>query len=202
HSLFLHHGQKLNALELLALAKTIEARQHGKSSGIDPATIFHGGLLHYQTDHPFQPLEAHSFSGWLIDTGTPEPTTGQVVNFVRNQFPQSHPIWKRFAQTTEAIESAWQDQNSELLRAGIRDNESLLEELQVVPEKVQHFIHELQQTPNHAAKICGAGSHKGTQGGVLLCLSPAAPLALCKRYGYNCIAINISEKGSQCEMVE
>ncbi|BBN58921.1 mevalonate kinase [Hydrogenovibrio marinus] len=201
HSLFKHHHKAINTVEILSLAKAIESRQHGHSSGIDPTTIFQGGLLYYLQHKPFQPLTPHKFNAWLIDTGTPESTTGQVVNHVKSRFPAEHPIWNHFTQITEDIRNAWQDQDSFSLKESIQKNQTLLEEIGIVPDKVKHFIKELEQNPDQVAKMCGAGNHKGQNGGVLLCLSPLPPLELCNRYGYNCIAINLSQKGSHCELV-
>lgn len=201
HSLFKHHHKSVNTLELLSLAKTIESRQHGHSSGIDPSTIFQGGLIYYQQNKPFQHLTPHSFNAWLIDTGSPESTTGQVVNHVKSRFPSDHPIWNHFTQITEEIRNAWEAQDGFCLKEGIQKNQSLLEEIGVVPDRVKRFVKELEQTPDQVAKVCGAGNHKGQNAGMLLCMSPMPPLALCSHYGYNCIAINLSEKGSHCELV-
>ncbi len=200
HSLFVHHQIAVNDTELLALAKTIENRQHGQSSGLDPAVVYKGGLIRYQQQPPIESLENRPFHGWLIDTGSPEASTGQVVNHVRRNFGEAHPIWSDFEATTNKIHQAWLDQNGEALKQEIFDNQSLLEEIGVVPDRVKTFIKSLV-ADDGIAKVCGAGSHRGNSCGILLCLSPQAPLELCSQYGYNCIAIQLNEKGSQCEVV-
>lgn len=201
HSLFKHHHKAMNTTELLSLAKTIESRQHGNSSGIDPSTILQGGLIYYHPHKPLEVLTPHEFNAWLIDTGTPESTTGQVVNKVKSRFPSHHPIWNHFSQVTKNIRNAWLEQDTFTLKENIQNNQTLLEEIGVVPNKVKQFIKTLEQTPDQVAKVCGAGNHMGDNAGILLCLSPMPPLELCNRYGYNCIAVTLSKKGSQCEVV-
>lgn len=200
HSLFIQHRRQINETELLALAKAVESRQHGSSSGLDPSVILLGGLLNYQQSQPLISLEAKPFHGWLVDTGAPEASTGQVVSYVRDQFGNSHPIWKDFALLAEKMIDAWDKQDGITLKRLVNENQLLLEEIGIVPEKVKRFIKAAQQN-GVAAKVCGAGSHLGEHSGFVLCLSEQAPLELCNQYGYNCIAIHLNSEGSHCEVV-
>lgn len=199
-SLFHHHNRTINQTELLSLAKTIESRQHGQASGIDPAIELMGGLIQYQLGIPIENLVTQPFRGWLIDTGTPSASTGQVVSFVKSHFGNQHPIWQDFEHVTHKIRQAWQQQDGDTLKEYIVENQTLLEEIGIVPEKVKCFTKALL-AEKAVAKVCGAGSHRGDNCGILLCLSHEPPLELCTKYGYNCIAVQLNEKGSHCEVV-
>lgn len=199
NALFHHHDMNQNETELLALARTIECRQHGHSSGLDPAVIQRGGLIEYVPNLHLHSLEKRPFNAWLIDTGAPQVSTGQVVSHVKKRFDAHHPIWSEFEHTTQKIRQAWLEQDGVSIKQYVRENERLLEDIGVVPERVRQFIHQAQ-TQDTALKICGAGSHRGDQGGMVLCIAETPPLDLCHDYGYNCIAMNLDDKGCQCEM--
>jgi len=199
-SLFLQHGLAFSEVELLSMAQKVESHQHGSSSGLDPTTVLKGGLLRYQQGSPLQQLHSQNFHGWIIDTGAPDSTTGQAVNHVHRTFSHQHPIWKEFKHVAHLIEQAWQTSNATNLKQAIKQNQHLLEALGVVPKTVQKFIHTLNQSPESAAKICGAGSMTGEKAGIVLCISQTAPEALCQEYGYDYYPLKFSEKGSQCEM--
>lgn len=199
--LFSHHQLAFSDADLLWLAQQVESRQHGASSGIDPTTVLKGGLLRYQQGKPLRRIEIPQFNAWLIDTGKPASTTGQAVSLVQQNHHHKSDIWEAFTQTTQAIEHAWACQESEQLIAGIRDNQRLLEVLGVVPDRVKQFMAELEEDPAVAAKVCGAGSVQGDRAGMLLCLAPKKPEALCHRYGYDLHPLQLSNTGSQCEIV-
>jgi mevalonate kinase len=200
NSLLIHHDIKTNKKTLLALARKVESRQHGKSSGIDPATIIFGGLLEFHANKATKKHKVHNFKSWLIDTGSPESTTGQTVIDVRNHFANDSALWKNFAKATQEITQAWSIEDSAALKLGIKQNEMLLEQIGVVPKKVQNFIRELTAQYQAAAKICGAGSIKGEYAGSLLCISEQPPKELCEKYGYHYQPIRIDNQGVQCQI--
>ncbi len=196
------HHHPLSLLQLKDLAQTIENRQHGQSSGVDTHTVLLGGLIQYQltdTNHAqIDTLPQRPFKGYLIDSGKPDSTTGECVTQVQQQFPKEHPIWQQFAAVSQQIRHAWRLQEGQTIKQAIRRNQTLLEEIGVVPTQVQQFIQQLHQETKTAAKICGAGSIKGDKAGVILCLSPQPPEALCQTYGYRWQPIHISQNGVQC----
>lgn len=198
HGLFTQHGINVTEADLLWLAQRVESRQHGHSSGIDPTTVLKGGLLRYQQGSPLQQLSAQHFNAWLIDTGKPASTTGQAVSQVHHHFELNDPIWKTFETVTNEIGQAWQCQDSERLRNAIKQNQQLLEQLGIVPERVQTFIATLNHEENIAAKICGAGSSHGERAGFLICIASEAPYALCQEFGYDIYPLQFSETGSTC----
>ncbi len=199
HSLFVHHQIDITEIDLLALAQQVESRQHGASSGLDPATVYKGGLLRFQQGVPLQQLPHQNFNAWVVDTGKPGSTTGQAVNHVHKHFTHQSPIWDDFKHLASEMEAAWQSSDADKLNDAVHKNQALLEKLGVVPDKVKAFIAALHQS-DYSAKICGAGSISGDQAGVVLCIGPEAPAEICDAYGYPYYPLKLNETGSQCEV--
>jgi len=198
-SLFKHHQLDSNKETLLALARKIEARQHGNSSGIDPATMLFGGLLEFHNNKTTQKLNTQEFKAWLIDTGSPESTTGQTVNHVKNHYANDPTLWTQFSKITQNIIQAWSHQDSAALYQYIEQNQILLEHIGVVPKQVQGFIQRLKTEFNAMAKVCGAGSVKGDKAGVLICFSDQPPTTLCNEFGYELQPITVDNQGVVCK---
>ena len=151
---------QLSSEDRLTLAQQIENYQHGRSSGVDTATIALQQSLFYQQGQwqavdlgaiP-QPLQA-----WLIDSGKAYSSTGDVVAAVAQNFTGS-PIWHDFAHTTTHIQTAWQTQQTQTLLEGIQRNQALLVQIGVVPTSVDTLCQQLVKELGGAAKVCGAGS--------------------------------------------
>lgn len=198
-SLFKHHNLQQDKEVLLALARTIESRQHGRSSGIDPATILYGGLLGFHAKHPTQRHKYHELNAWLIDTGSPQSTTGQAVSYVKQHFGNDTITWKAFDETSQKITEAWSLQNTQTLLQGIAENQQLLEKIGVVPEPIKRFIEALKTQYQATAKICGSGAIKGDHAGVILCFSRQAPSQLCEAAGYDYQKITVNQQGAICQ---
>jgi len=161
------------------LALEAERRQHGLPSGIDTATVLHGGVLwarktagglETETVEPRSPLLSRLR---VYDTGTPPEPTGAVVAAVRgrrDQDPDGHE------QLFDRIEAATWRLRSELVREAedppqvvelFQECEACLEELGVVPEPVRAVVRRIEGEGG-AAKISGAGSLAGPGAGSLL----------------------------------
>ncbi|HEY9016823.1 hypothetical protein [Thiomicrospira sp.] len=196
--LFKHHNIQ-NESALLALAQTVESRQHGQSSGLDPVSVMYGGLVRFQQHQALQNLPSHRFQAWLIDTGEPNSTTGECVSQVKAQHAQDKDLWQAFTECTNEIHKAWLAHDGAALKQAVRANQTLLEKIGVVPTKVAEFIQQLQQTPNCAAKVCGAGSISGDQAGVVMALCEQNPTDLCTQWGYTCQKIQIDQQGARCQ---
>lgn len=192
------HNTELSHDSLLALAKEIESYQHGKSSGLDPATILNGGAIHYNVNQTIQLPELNQLKVWLIETGTPQSSTGEAVMHVQ-QFANETELWQKFKQTTLAIEQALIQNATDTLTLEISHNQRLLEQIGIVPKHVKAFIQELEVNYNAHAKICGSGAVRGEKAGVILCLSERNPEALCQQYNYPCQAIEIDTNGAICQ---
>jgi len=171
-----------------------EKLQHGYPSGVDSYISVHGGCA------LFREGKAHSvplprFNLYLINTGTPEATTGECVVSVRDRF-ETDIIWNDFEGVTVGLEDALRKNDMEEIRRLIRENNKLLKSIGVVPEKVQRFISSIE-TVGGAAKICGAGSIRGHNGGMVLVVDDQPPTKLCEEYGYTITSVRGDPLGTR-----
>ena len=187
-------GNELSHEELYSFACTTENLQHGQSSGVDPYACLYGGLTRFHADE-HKAIEAILPQFYLVNTGLPESTTGECVSHVREKFGES-AIWNQFEACTNYIEEAMLNNDLSNLKVGLAKNHSLLSTIDVVPEKVDHFIGSIMHLGG-AAKICGGGSIKGDQAGMLLVLSSTLPTKLCNEYGYSLSELQLDTQGLQ-----
>lgn len=201
-ALFQAHDLPLQHAIVLEMAQHAEHYQHGRSSGIDPATLLTPGLLRFELGQIPQRLApaGQPCQAWLIDTGAPDSTTGECVAAVR-RFSDDAALWQRFAKVSAQIQQAWLSAQPADLKAALRTNHLLLCQIGVVPARVAGFIARLENDYAAAAKICGAGSLHGDSAGMVLCLSDTPPVSLCEAYGYRYFAMQTDNRGVHCEMV-
>lgn len=154
---------------LVQRAQFLESFQHGISSGIDIRTIAYEKALIQQGDRQeFITLHKDFWTKFtLIDTGPSENSTGECVAFVRKILSCNTALCHRFFQVTQKFAERLQTPFSVQLSDLIEQNQSLLEQIQVVPQKVQQFLKEISSL-GYAGKISGAGAISGTQCGLLL----------------------------------
>lgn len=194
HALSTYLQVPLSQDRLFQLALQAEKMQHGYSSGLDLRVALVGGCLYVNGEHiekrgvPAQPL-------YLVNTGIPAATTGQCVETVAPYFLQSQ-MGDEFAEVTQAMDVALQQQSQTQLHAAIRRNHQLLTRIGVVPERVQHFIGHLENL-GAAAKICGAGSVMGDNAGVVLVMTEDKQVIsqLSQRMGYQLFPISGESRG-------
>lgn len=173
--------------QLLQQATEIESYQHGRSSGLDPATLLAKTVIEFSIPREIHPLGLKNLplSAWLIDTGKPQSSTAACVAHVQRNFTSKHVIWPEFSTVVKQIKHAWQAHDIEQFTAGIRRNQELLNQIGVVPENVQQFINRLNQQETKAcAKICGAGSVSGDAAGVVVYFATQPPTELCNEMGF------------------
>ena len=175
--------------DLYALVLDIERRQHGTPSGIDPAAVLHGGLLWAEpTDDgldsaslPPPPLPSDTLR--VFQTGTPNESTGTVVDAVRSQRdanPEAfYALLDRMEVATRTVRDALTDDapSPATLRRTIRQFEEGLEAMGVVPHAVQELVRSIENNGG-AAKISGAGALTGPGAGPLLVYHPDPDAAL------------------------
>ncbi len=159
----------------------VEKVQHGHPSGVDSYISLHGGCALFRNGQATAvPLPRMTM--YLVNTGQPETTTGECVVQVKNAFEQDM-IWDDFEAVTRDMEQALTANEVDLLMERIRDNHRLLCRIGVVPDRVESFIREVEQSGG-AAKVCGAGAIRGDAGGTVLVIAEQPPRELCERYGY------------------
>jgi len=187
-------GISLKRDHFLKLACETENLQHGYSSGVDLRISMDGGCIYYQQNEaenraiPAMPM-------YLVNTGQPAASTGDCVSAVKQQIGD-HAIWNEFETITQAIDEVLQLNQYDDFQKLVRENHRLLVEIGVVPEKVQHFIHAIEQQGG-AAKVCGAGAVAGDQAGVVLVLSDDVHKieSVCDQYHYDCAPVQGDAQG-------
>lgn len=154
-----------------------ERLKHGKAGPIDAAAVVRGGLVYVGAEGLEDPKISASHgllngNGWYsVLHGRPESSTGECVSYVRDAHGEDKGLWDSFGACTRALTKA--------LQAGsdpsdvIKENQRLLEHIGVVPQTTQAFIREIEARGG-VAKVCGAGSVKGEQGGAVLVHMPDA----------------------------
>ena len=152
---------------LYARALEAEHFQHGGSSGIDVAASLHGGLTWSENGAhaPLGNLDLPEFA--VYDTGRPESTTGECVSAVRATHPADHPVWTEFETVAHDMRAALRQGDGAGWREAVSRNHRLLRILGVVPDAVASVVAEIESAGG-AAKLCGAGSIRGTAAGTLL----------------------------------
>jgi len=182
-------GPDLALIERLALE--VERRQHGSPSGVDGATVLHGGVVWAEPDaagdlrfQPFDPAGAAPLPGLAVyDTGRPAEGTGTVVAEVRQgwrrQTARYEALWDEMEAATRGFRSILEeggDDGGPALGDVIRRSQRALEEIGVVPSAVRTLVRTVEEAGG-AAKISGAGSLAGPGAGTLLVHHPE-PAAL------------------------
>jgi len=174
-----------------------EKLQHGQPSGVDAFISLHGGCVKFQKGHKPQPLSLPTLPLWVVNTGTPESTTGECVCSVRKKWGGTS-IWNEFAQATSNIEQAITSQDIDALCKGFADNQRLLSDIGVVPAKVARFVKEIEHIGG-CAKISGAGSIRGDSAGIVLVFAPTSIEQLCSQFGYTYFCLEGESQGASID---
>lgn len=177
-------NHSLPVAELQALSLEIERRQHGSPSGIDNAAVLFGGLIWaYRDAQNRLATETLASSCPLLadlrifDTGEPRQSTGEVVAAVRGRYEAQPTVIgahiDHMEQTTRALKDLLSRPRpaSATLVTLIREFQSNLEALGVVPPAVANLVRQIEATGG-AAKISGAGALEGPGAGSLLVYHP------------------------------
>ncbi|VVC76545.1 Hydroxymethylglutaryl-CoA synthase [Aquicella siphonis] len=180
--------------QLFKLALEVENMQHGYSSGLDLRVAMQGGCI-YMRGQTLEPRSIPSLPMYLINTGSPESSTGHCVESVAPYF-KSGRLGEEFTAVTTAMDTALKQQAWRGMQEAIRGNHRLLTDIGVVPERVRKFV-SLVEAAGGAAKICGAGSVTGDKAGAVLVVSDdqQSLASLSSRFGYNVIPISCEPRG-------
>jgi mevalonate kinase len=174
-------GIELSHEQLFELAFESERRQHGAPSGVDNATVLHGGILWVEKDEkgkivttPLALKQNPLLPGLrFFQSGEPPESTGAVVAAVKALRAEDPAA---FEERLNDMEAATRQLREELEAGGqaspielFRRFESHLEAIGVVPPEIRQVVREIE-SQGGAAKISGAGSLKGPGAGSLLVL--------------------------------
>ncbi len=175
-------GATVEPAELYRLTLEVERRQHGLPSGVDNATVIHGGLVWARKepsgDASIEPLDVSSEvleRTRFFHSGAPAESTGAVVAAVRERMESEScrlaiDLIERV--TLELRLELEQPEPSPYTVTGlIRMVHRCLIQLGVVPEPIREMIDRIEQQGG-AAKISGAGALTGRGAGALLVYHP------------------------------
>lgn len=169
------------------LAYEAEKVFHGNPSGGDNSTVVYGRLIWFRKEspdlkiiHPLDIIFSRSKNFVLIQTGTPNETTAEMVALVKNLHQKKPKMVNKILEDQERLvkellpalrkgdEKEFKSDSSQAsLIKIIKEGEKNLESLGVVSKSSKEIIREIENAGG-AAKICGAGGKTGPTG-VLLC---------------------------------
>lgn len=165
----------LSLPNICARATDLDRQFHTNPSGLDTTICTYGGTILFRKCAPNFPEVNHLepktiLSLYLLNTGRPNESTADMVNLVAEKYktqPQKiTSIFRNIKQCTSAINDYLQGPSLQL-DGIIRQNERLLEELEVVSNKTQNIIRNLESI-GASAKITGAGGFKNGSGMVIV----------------------------------
>jgi len=208
-----HRGADADPRRLHRVSLEVERRLHGSPSGVDNATVLHGGVLEARRlpsgEVSFQGVPvASSLLGSLrvLGTGRPAEGTGAVVAAVRalrdREPARVEAVFDRLAELAGRLreELGRPGERPEEVLEIIRGAEAGLEALGVVPEPVRGLVRRIE-AEGGAAKVSGAGALTGPGAGNLLVYHPEPEriaewgfLAGCERY-----AVELGVPGARVE---
>jgi len=190
--------------ECMEEARAIEDKMNSGHSGIDFSVIWKGVPILFQKGEEPQEIELPSDilkGAVLIDTGTPNESTVELVAQVRDDLEDYHDVLASIGACTVRLRQAAErrvtldsSKGGSPLRAKllqiIRAHHRAQASLGVVPQKVQELITDIEMTGG-AAKVLGAGARTGGGGTVLgLHKSPEKLVELCQKHGLQCNHLN------------
>lgn len=203
-----------NPIAINQLAFEAEKIAHGNPSGADNTAVTFGGFVWYRKELPFLksiwqlplkiPQALNHF--YLINTGKPEETTKEMVEFVGAQVRHAPTdmaqIMDRNEQETRNIARAVKDQDEQGFITAMREGEKTLETMGVVSDKVIPCLRAIEQSGG-AAKILGGGGKKGAVGYLLAYHADKNTLAnAVMGFGYAAESITLGEEGIRLEEKE
>lgn len=176
---FTPRDDNLDLESIYDIAFRAEQKKHGRPSGGDPATVLHGGLLWFRKETndlkiiqpvPFSIPESIAQKFYIIDTGRPKESTGEMIARVKafhdTHTEQAHRIFDDQENLTRQLLSAIKKSDDTLIIRIIRAGERNLEKLGVVSSYVKKLIRDIEKSGGAAKISGGGGAKKGT--GMLL----------------------------------
>lgn len=161
--------------EINKIAFEIEKKQHGNPSGGDNSISTYGGLLWFKKETEKFKVFSHlaiksSPKIFLINSGKPEETTGEMVAMVKDSY-SSYPrkirrIFREMEKITKEMLNLLLEETHSRLGELFLVNEKLLEKLGVVSPKTQSLVKKIEKIGG-GAKISGAGGKRKNSGIIL-----------------------------------
>lgn len=150
------------------LAFQIEKHFHQNPSGVDNSASCFGGLILYRKNVSLKNLDFKipkiiEEKLFLIDSGKPKETTGEMVDLVGTKTVKK--ILDKIEITTKELIESIENENIDTLKKCLVDNEKLLEKLGIVSKKTKKLFIDLSRFG--IGKVTGAGGHETGSGYIL-----------------------------------
>jgi mevalonate kinase len=156
--------------EIFRVAYEAEKIVHGTPSGIDPAISTFGGILLFQMDTGFRPLEVKTQIPLIIgDTGVERSTRVQVekVHDVHEKYPQIiEPMMRSAREVVSRAIDAIKENDLKTLGQLMNINHALLYGVGVSDESLEWLTNAARKAGAFGAKLTGAGG-----GGCMIALA-------------------------------
>jgi len=183
-ALSLFSGKPFVKKTINEIAFLAEQKKHGKPSGGDNSTSCYGKLVWFKKDDPsagsgqggIKPLgfgvsEEITKNFYVINTGTPKETTGEMVSQVRDLFSKRElfvqEVLDRQEELVKDLRLALEKNIPRQVPGIIKNGERNLEKLGVVSPFVRNLIRKIEVSGG-AAKICGGGGVTKATGMILI----------------------------------
>lgn len=193
------------------LAYEVEKKQHGNPSGGDNTAVTFGGFLWYRRELEF--LKSiwqlpFTFSEklnhfYLVDTGRPQETTGEMVAFVRARVnSQKLKFTKLFTQNEQQVRTiaeGLKNADQKALIGALVAGEKSLEGMGVVSHRVLPFIRAVEKIGGSAKILGGGGRAAGV--GFLLCYHPEKETiyTVARAFKYPIFPVELGAEGIRLE---
>lgn len=200
-----------NPHKINEIAYEVEKKQHGNPSGGDNTIVTFGGFLWYRKELEFLksiwqlPFKLHADLNhfFLINTGKPKESTGEMVAYVKSEYEKRKEKFQDLLELNEAqvkkLTVALKENRESDLVDAIKTGESTLEGMGAVSPKVMPFIRAVEKKGGVVKVLGGGGKTIGV--GFLLCYARnrKAIEVLSKKYGYTTQDITLGEEGVRLE---
>ena len=196
-----------NPIRINELAYEIEKKQHGNPSGGDNTAVTMGGFIWFRKELEFLksiwqlPFKPHVTTNhfFLINTGKPKETTGEMVAFVKEKVSKNPAEMQKLLdlneQQVKRVTVALKEGNESELIDAIRIGERTLEGMGVVSRKVQPLMRQIEEADGAVKILGGGGVSEGV--GFLLCYHQnlAKVESICRNYSFSLRNIKLGEEG-------
>lgn len=201
--------REFNLDEINKVAYEIEKKQHGKPSGGDNTIVTFGGFVWYRKEaenlkvfSKITPKKRIS-NLFIINSGIPKETTGEMVNFVREKYEKNPEKIKKIFNQIESCSKGFLKlvlgEENLALKDLISANERYLEELGVVSKETKELIGLLEKK-KASVKISGAGGSSHGSGILLIYhKNPESLKNFVKSRKLDMISVSLGKKGVKIE---
>ncbi len=163
-----------NPMQINTIAYEVEKKQHGNPSGGDNTTVCMGGMVWFRKELEFLKsiwqipgLTDSELNGnfYLIDTGRPQESTGNMVSLVKKRYERFPVKMTRVFDENECqtkrITQALKDGDHGVFLDALVHGERTLEEMGVVSPYAQSVIRTIERAGGGAKILGGGGKTKG-----------------------------------------